>query len=77
MPYAGSMGKKKITTIEELAEVIAAGFATTATASDLANLEEKVDRLAERVNDLADLGRLREQVERIRDALRHELNVEV
>jgi len=72
---------KKITTIEELADAMHAGFASVgkemAKATDLANLEEKVDHLTERVNGLADLARLRDQVERIRDALRDKLHVEV
>ena len=77
------MSKKadKPVTLESLAIEMRAGFAAvrseTAKAVDLAHVEEKLDHLTERVNDLSDFARCREKVERISDVIRHELKVDV
>ncbi len=48
-----------------------------AKAADLVQVEDKLDRLAEQVNELSALFRLRERIDRMAENIRQKLHVEV
>jgi len=66
------MADKKIT-IEKLAEMINNGFEKTATKVQLHNLENKVDKIDERIKNveekLENIGDLRPRVKKLEEAL--------